>query len=134
LIGGDATTMQLDKPNQNGRTRQSSPREAEPVQLGRAFDHERTVFTVCASMVGVCLTAIGLIRVVENFGAIRTLSRIALAVNALVYLLAALFSFAAMRSHVRGRPSPLVPIADAAMLLGLIGTVLVCFALVFTLT
>lgn len=105
---------------------------AEAGVLGRAFAHERTVFAVCASMVGVCLTAIGLIRIVERVGMLRTLSRVVLAVDAVVFLAGALLSFAALRELVAGRSSRFVSLADAAMLLGLVGIVVVCFILVFT--
>jgi hypothetical protein len=108
------------------------PPSQDADRLGRAFAHERTVFVVCATMVGVCLTAIGLIRVVELSGAIRALSRGVLAVDALVFLVGALFSFAALRLLVRGRDSWLLSAADAAMLLGLVGIVVVCFTLVFS--
>jgi hypothetical protein len=110
------------------------PREdAEADRLGRAFAHERTVFIVCASMVGVCLTGIGLIRIVERFGPLRTLSRWLLAVDALVFMVGALLSFAALRTLVLGRWSRFLPVADGAMLLGLVVIVVVCFTLVFTL-
>ena len=112
---------------------QPAPRDDEAVWLLRAHAHERTVFTVCATMVGVCLTAIGLIRMVEQFGTLRALSRVVLAVDALVFLVGALLSFASLRALVAGRWSRLLPLADAAMLLGLGGIVAVCFILVFTL-
>jgi hypothetical protein len=111
-----------------------SPTEDEDSTLRRAFAHERTVFTVCASMVGVCLTGIGLIRVVERVGALRTVSRVVLALDAVVFLLGALLSFAALRALVAGRRNRFVLLADVTMLLGLVGIVVVCFILVFTVT
>jgi hypothetical protein len=108
------------------------PTDDRTAHLGRAFNHERTVFAVCAAMVGVCLTTIGLIRLVEGFGTLRILSRVALALDALVFLTGALLSFITMRSHVRGVEGRLLPLADAAMMLGLVGIVVVCFTLVFT--
>jgi hypothetical protein len=101
--------------------------------LERAFNHQRTVFSVSTGMVGVCLTAISLIRVVENLSAIRSLSRIVLGADSLVFLVAAFLSFVTMRSHVRGRPNRLHRFADATVLLGLLGAVVVCLLLVFTL-
>jgi hypothetical protein len=98
----------------------------------RAFTHQRTVFAVSTGMVGVCLTAISLILVVERLSALRTLSRVVLGVDALVFLGAAFLSFTTMRSHVRGVESRLYPFADLAMLLGLVLAVVVCLVLVFT--
>jgi hypothetical protein len=117
----------------NPRPSVQLPPEDGPAHLGRAFNHERTIFTVCATMVGVCLTIIGLIRLVESLGPLRILSRVVLAVDALVFLVGALLSFTTMRSHVRGREGRLLPLADAATAIGLIGLVVVCFTLVFTL-
>lgn len=105
---------------------------AEDAGFGRAFAHGRTVLIVCTAMVGVCLTAGGLIRVAERGGTIRTLSRYLLAADALVFLMGALASFAGSRSLVRGRRSPLLDVADAAMLLGLVGIVVVCFTILVT--
>jgi hypothetical protein len=112
-----------------------SPHRSPPDDslLERAFMHQRTLFATATAMVGVCLTAIGLILVVEKLSRLRVLSRVVLGIDSLVYLVAALLSFIAMRSHVRGRWSRLHPIADVAMLSGLIGTVVVCLTLVFTL-
>jgi hypothetical protein len=83
-------------------------------------------------MVGVCITAGGLIRVAERGSTLRTLSRAVLAADALVFLTGALASFAVSRAHVRGRQSRLEPIADAVMVLGLAGIVIACFTLLLT--
>jgi hypothetical protein len=99
----------------------------------RAFSHQRTLFATSAAMVGVCLTAIGLILVVERLSSVRTLSRVLLGVDSLVFLVATFLSFLAMRATVRDRTSRLHAAAEAAVLLGLIGVVLVCLILVFTL-
>lgn len=95
--------------------------------------HQRTLFGTAATMVGVCLTAIGLILVVERLSSVRMVSRVVLGVDSFIYLAAAMLSFGAMRSYVRGRPSRLGEAADVVMLLGLIATVVVCAILLFTL-
>lgn len=109
----------------------TSPESAELVE--RAFTHQRTLFATATTMVGVCLTAIGLILVVERLSRVRTISRLVLAVDSLLFLAAAMISFMVMRSHVRGEWSRLHRVADVIMMLGLIGTVVVCLTLVFTL-
>jgi hypothetical protein len=108
------------------------PSRGEEDRSRLAFTHQRTVFAVSTGMVGVCLTAISLILVVEKLSALRTLSRIVLGCDSLVFLTAALTSFIAMRSFVHGRTSRLHWVADATMLVGLVLAVVVCFALVFT--
>jgi hypothetical protein len=105
---------------------------SDEARLGRASAHTSTVLIVCAGMVGVCLTAASLIRIVEKNGALRTLSRSVLAIDALVFLSGALVSLIASRAHVQGRPSPLLPVAEGAVLLGLLGVVVVCITLAFT--
>jgi hypothetical protein len=102
--------------------------------LERAFMHQRTLFGTAATMVGVCLTAIGLVLVVERLSSVRTVSRLVLGIDSLIFLAAALLSFWGMRSLVRGAErSRLGDAADVVMLLGLVGTVIVCLTLVLTL-
>jgi hypothetical protein len=95
--------------------------------------HNNTVFAASTGMVGVCLTAIGLILVVEHLSSVRTMSRVVLGVTSFVFLVTALLSFFAMKAHVRGQRSPMEAAADVTMLLGLLGSVLACVTLVFTL-
>jgi uncharacterized membrane protein YqjE len=57
------------------------------------------IFTVSSAMVGVCLTVIGLIRVVITFGKADTLADDLLAADALLFLASCLLSYAALRAH-----------------------------------
>ena len=57
------------------------------------------IFTVSSAMVGVCLTVIGLIRVVITLGKANTVADDLLAVDALLFLASCLLSYAAMRSR-----------------------------------
>ena len=56
------------------------------------------IFTVSSAMVGVCLTVIGLIRVVITFGRADTLADDFLAGDALLFLISCLLSYWALRS------------------------------------
>jgi len=98
----------------------------------RAFMHQRTVFSVSSAMVGVCLTAIALIMVYERLSMARAVSRVLLAVDALVFLIGALLSFFALHALVRGQRSSVHVLADVAVLLGLLLMTLVCALLVLT--
>lgn len=109
---------------------QSPATDASP---DRAFMHQRTLFGTSATMVGVCLTAIGLVLVVERLSRVRTLSRLLLGIDSILFLGTAILSFWAMRAHVRGEGSRLGDAASVAMLLGLFVTVVVCLTLVLTL-
>jgi hypothetical protein len=68
-------------------------------------------------MVGVCLSAVGLVLVVERLSSLRTLSRVVLGIDSLVFRAAALLSFHAMRSHVRGSWSRAHTMADVAIVI-----------------
>ena len=57
------------------------------------------IFSVSAAMVGVCLTVIGLIRVVITVGKADTVADNLLAVDAVLFLMACLLSYTALRSR-----------------------------------
>jgi len=57
------------------------------------------IFTVSSAMVGVCLTVIGLIRVVITLGTADTLADDFLAADALLFLISCLLSYWALRSR-----------------------------------
>src|SRR5438046_5850401 len=57
------------------------------------------IFTVSSAMVGVCLTVIGLIRVVVTLGKADTLADDCLAVDALLFLTSCLLSYCALLSR-----------------------------------
>ena len=71
------------------------------------FDHDIVahIFTISAAMVGVCLTAIGLIRIIINQKGIATLADDVLAFDALLFVtccFAAFWSFKTRRKRRRG--------------------------------
>src|SRR5215208_7567192 len=70
------------------------------------------IFTVSSAMVGVCLTVIGLIRVVITFGRANTLADDFLAGDALLFLISCLLSYWALRSRSVRRMHRLEKIAD----------------------
>lgn len=57
------------------------------------------IFTVSSAMAGVCLTLIGLIRVVITLGRADTLADGFLAEDALLWLVSCLLSYSALRSR-----------------------------------
>src|SRR2546425_6636399 len=79
------------------------------------------IFTVSAAMVGVCLTVIGLIRVVITLGKVDTMTDDLLALDALLFVIACLLSYWAMRTRSVRRMHRVERFADvifiAAMLL-----------------
>jgi hypothetical protein len=78
------------------------------------------LFTVSAAMVGVCLTVIGLIRVVITLGKTDTLADNLLAVDALLFLIACLLSYSALRTRSVRRIHRIERLADKIFILAMI--------------
>src|SRR6059036_2767607 len=92
------------------------------------------IFTVSSAMVGVCLTVIGLIRVVITLGRADTLADDLLAGDALLFLIACLLSYWALRSRSLRRMHRLEKIADGIFILAMIGMVIICALITYTIS
>ena len=92
------------------------------------------IFTVSSAMVGVCLTVIGLIRVVITFGRADTLADDLLAADALLFLISSLLSYWALRSRGLRRMHRLEKIADGIFIVAMIGMVAVCAVITYTIS
>ena len=92
------------------------------------------IFTVSSAMVGVCLTVIGLIRVVITLGIADTLADDLLAADALLFLISCLLSYWALRSRGLRRMHRLEKIADGIFILAMIGMVVVCAVITYTIS
>ena len=92
------------------------------------------IFTVSSAMVGVCLTVIGLIRVVITLGRADTLADDLLAGDALLFLISCLLSYWALRSRSVCRMHRLEKIADGIFILAMIGMVIICALITYTLS
>src|SRR5213596_3604500 len=92
------------------------------------------IFTVSSAMVGVCLTVIGLIRVVISLGTADTLADDCLAIDALLFLISCLLSYWALRSRGWRRMHRLERLADGIFIFAMIGMVVVCTLITYTIT
>jgi hypothetical protein len=92
------------------------------------------IFTVSSAMVGVCLTVIGLIRVVITLGDADTLTDDFLAGDALLFLISCLLSYWALRSRGSRRMHRVERIADGIFILAMIGMVGVCALITYSIT
>jgi|ERR1043166_4357698 uncharacterized membrane protein len=92
------------------------------------------IFTVSSAMVGVCLTVIGLIRVVITLGRADTLADDFLAADALLFLLSCLLSYWALRSRSVRRMHRLEKIADGIFIFAMIGMVIICALITYTIS
>jgi hypothetical protein len=90
------------------------------------------IFTVSSAMVGVCLTVIGLIRVVITLGKADTITDDFLAGDALLFLVACLLSYWALRSRGQRRMHRIERVADAIFIIAMIGMVAICALITYT--
>jgi hypothetical protein len=84
------------------------------------------IFSVSAGMVGVCLTVIGLIRVVITLGKADTIADDLLALDAVLFLTASLLSYTALRSHTVAKMKRFERLADWLFILAMTLMVAVC--------
>ena len=84
------------------------------------------IFTVSSAMVGVCLTVIGLIRVVITLGKADTVADDLLAVDAMLFLASCLLSYAALRSRGLGRMHRIERAADTIFIVAMIVMAAIC--------
>ena len=84
------------------------------------------IFTVSSAMVGVCLTVIGLIRVVITFGKADTVADDLLAADAFLFLLSCLISYSALRTRSKRRMHRMERVADGIFILAMILMVIIC--------
>ena len=92
------------------------------------------IFTVSSAMVGVCLTVIGLIRVVITLGTADTLADDFLAGDALLFLVSCLLSYWALRSRSVHRMHRLEKVADATFIIAMIGMVIICALITYNIS
>ena len=85
-------------------------------------------------MVGVCLTVIGLIRVVITFGKADTVADDLLAADAFLFLLSCLISYSALRTRSKRRMHLMERIADGIFILAMILMVVICGFITYAIT
>jgi hypothetical protein len=89
------------------------------------------IFTVSAGMVGVCLTVIGLLRVVITLRKADTVADNLLALDAILYLIACLSAYWALRTRSRRRMYLVERFADAVFVVALVLMVVICIFVTF---
>lgn len=89
------------------------------------------IFTVSSAMVGVCLTVIGLIRVVITLGRVDTVTDDLLAGDALLFLVACLLSYWALRTRSLRRMHRVERLADGVFIVAMTLMTAVCGLITF---
>jgi hypothetical protein len=92
------------------------------------------IFTVSAGMVGVCLTVIGLIRVVITLGKADTLADDFLAGDAFLFLVSCLLSYSALRFRSKRRLHYRERIADAIFIIAMVLMAAICGFITYSIT
>ncbi len=92
------------------------------------------IFTVSSAMVGVCLTVIGLIRVVITLGKADTIADDLLAGDAFLFLICSLLSYSALRTRSKRRMHRREQIADAVFVAAMILMTLICAFITFAIS
>lgn len=92
------------------------------------------IFTVSSAMVGVCLTVIGLIRVVITLGKGDTLADDLLAADAILFLISCLLSYSALRSRSFRRMHRIERAADTIFIVAMILMTTICGFIAYALT
>jgi hypothetical protein len=73
----------------------------DPELDDRSYTHLLTLLSVSAAMVGVCLTAVGLVSVIESLNKIETWVDDLLAIGSLMFSVVTLLSFLGIRTRIR---------------------------------
>ena len=101
--------------------------------IEHAFTHTLTVFSVSAGMIGVCLTAIGLAKIVAQAKGVETICDDLIAIDAVLFGIAALLGFRVLRRFVAHRSQLSHQLMDWTFLIGLGLTVVICGVFTWTL-
>lgn len=98
-----------------------------------AREHDLTmhVFTVSAGMVGVCLTAIGLLRLIAGQTKIQTLGDDLLAIDAMLFVICVFLAFWSFKTKVTSIRRRLRFMVDVLFLTGLAGMAVICTVIAY---
>ena len=104
-----------------------TPRPSSPA-ADRALEADLCIhiFTASAALVGVCLTVIGLIRIVVTTTKVGTIADDLLAADATLFMISCVLSYWALRVRNVRRMHRIERAADAIFLLGLLLMTTVC--------
>jgi ABC-type cobalamin transport system permease subunit len=102
------------------------------VDTEHAFTHTLTVFSVSAGMIGVCLTAIGLVKIVAHAKGFETVCDDLIAIDAIVFGVATLLGFQGLRRFARHQAQLSHQLMDGMFLVGLALTIVTCAVLTWS--
>jgi hypothetical protein len=97
-----------------------------PADKSHAFTHTLTIFSVSSGMIGVCLTAIGLVKLVSHARSMETLCDDLIAIDAMLFGFTALLGFRGLRRFVRHQIPLSQPLMDWTFATSLALMILIC--------
>ena len=97
----------------------------------RLYHHLTTILSVSGAMVGVCLSAIGILGMIKSLRRFDTLCDDLLAADAFLFLSSAILSFLVVRTPLWRRRHPVAVAVDGIFCLALVVMVTVCGMLVW---
>ena len=90
------------------------------------------IFTVSAGMVGVCLTVIGIVRLVTMSRKVDTLADDFLCLDAVLFLVSCILSYWALRTRSRNRMHRVERVADTVFIGALALMVVICIFVTYS--
>lgn len=105
--------------------------EESPEDDERLYAHLLTLLSVSAAMVGVCLTAIGLVSVIEALHEVEAIVDDMLAVATLSFSLVTLLSFLGIRTRIRRTWPRYMLVLDVVFCIGIATMVISSMLLTF---
>lgn len=117
----------------NQQTNVPRTEAGEPSAAAVQIDIIVHIFAVSATLVGVCLTVIGLIRITNKLNSLSTYADDLLALDALLFLGACSLSFTALRRRRLHRHLRLELLAENLFFIALVLMVAVCGLIVYEL-
>ena len=106
---------------------------AEEPEQARRDDICVHIFTASATLVGVCLTVIGVLRLVRRLQGVSTTADVLLSMDAIGFLVACAIAYAALRTTRADRRRRIERYADGVFLMSLAIMTAVCALIAFEL-
>jgi hypothetical protein len=97
----------------------------------RVYSHLLTLLSVSAAMVGVCLTAIGLVSVIEALNKVQHVVDEILAIATITFSLVTLLSFLGIRTRIRRSWPRYMLVLDIVFCFGIVAMVMASMLLSF---
>jgi hypothetical protein len=97
----------------------------------RTYTHLLTLLSVSAAMVGVCLTAIGLVSVIEALNKVEAIVDDMLAIGTVLFSFVTLLSFLGIRTGIRHRWPRYMLVLDVVFCFGIATMVVASLLLTF---